>query len=71
MNCFHEPDHQVSLEKTQYYRWVHTSARSDKSAVHWGARAHLIKELQLIVQHICEKNSLDCFFILDCFCSFY
>lgn len=66
MNCFHEPDHQVSLEKTQYYRWVHTSARSDKSAVHWGARAHLIKELQLIVQHICEKNSLDCllFFIV-------
>ena len=60
----------LASRKHQYYRWVPTSTRSDKSAVHWGAPAHLIKELQLIVQHICEKNSLDCFLFFIVFVFF-
>ena len=42
--------------KHQYYRWVCTSAGSDKSAANQRACALLIKDLQAIVQCICEKK---------------
>ena len=42
--------------KHQYYRWVCTSAESDKSAASQRAWALLIKDLLAIVQCIGEKK---------------
>ena len=49
----------LNVAMLQYYWWMRTSVGSDKSVAHQRAWVLLIKDLQTIVQCICEKNILD------------